>query len=87
MIHKNKVKLEKPIVDTFLYDFRNGFDYSSGTAQLLGYVEVDNRSDYSSGDSYKYVTFNILESNSEEFMKYLESNADNTYIKKDAIKK
>jgi hypothetical protein len=46
---------------------------------------ISNRTDRSSGDGYKYVTFKILESNSEEFMKYLESNADNIYISKDSI--
>jgi hypothetical protein len=85
LLNDNKKHVEKSIVDTFLYDFRDGYDYSSGAAQLYGYVEVENRSDYSSGDSYKYVTFNILESNSENFMKYLESNADGTYISKDSI--
>ena len=80
-----KSKLEIPIVDTFLYDFRDGYDYSSGTAQLLGYVEIENRSNSSSNNIYEYVTFHILESNSEEFMKYLKSNADNIYVKEDSI--
>jgi hypothetical protein len=81
----NKVHVEKTIIDTFLYDFRNGYDYSSGSAQLYGYVEFENRSDASSNEIYKYVTFHILESNSEEFMKYLKSNADNTYITENSI--
>jgi hypothetical protein len=80
-----KSNLEMPLVDTFLYDFRDGYDYSSGSAQLYGYVEFENRSDTLSNDMYEYVTFHILESNSEEFMKYLKSNADGVYVKEDAI--
>jgi hypothetical protein len=80
---KNKSKLEQPIVDTFLYDFRDGYDYSSGSAQILGYVEIENRSDGAS--LYQYVTFHVLESNSVGFTKFLESNADNTYVSKDSI--
>ena len=83
--NKDNSKLEKPITDTFLYDFRDGYDYSSGAAQLLGYVEIINKIDVSSNDTYKYIMFHILESNSEEFMKYLKSNADNTYITENSI--
>ena len=83
--NKDNSKLEKPITDTFLYDFRDGYDYSSGAAQLLGYVEIINKIDVSSNDTYKYIMFHILESNSEGFMKYLKSNADNTYITENSI--
>lgn len=84
-LNNNNTKLEQPIIDTFLYDFRDGYDYSSGSAQILGYVEITNRNDGLSNEMYKYVTFHVLESNSENFMKYLESNADGTYISKDSI--
>lgn len=83
--NNKKSHVEKPIVDTFQYEYRNGFDYSSGAAQLYGYVEVQKRSDAESGDLYQYVTFHILESNSEEFMKFLKSNADDVYVNEDSI--
>ena len=50
LTNENKTHVEKPIVDTFLYDFRDGYDYSSGSAQLYGYVEFENRGDTLSND-------------------------------------
>jgi len=57
----------------------------TGKAIVKGYIAIENISENLYDDGYEYVYFNIIESNSQNFLKYIENNSGNSFVLEKAI--
>jgi len=67
-------------VDTFTNE-GNGY----GKVNVTGYAYTEERTNSDTGEKYKYVFFKVTESNSNNFMQFLEDNNGNAYVGDKAI--
>ena len=57
----------------------------SGVVEVIGYTIIEKISDFDSEEEYDYVFFNILETKSNDFNKYLKSISGNSFVRNNAI--
>ena len=57
----------------------------SGVVEVIGYPTIKQLSDFETDETFNYVYFNIVETKSSEFQKYIKMYGNNSFVGKNAI--